>query len=503
MQRGAQQARRGGALSTLGRTRAIRALLTLLVVAGLSAGCTQAKQEEKVTEGTIDLPDDLYALSAVGADHLWAAGYFGAIYRTADAGKSWHRLNGLTDQSIYDISFADEKNGWAVGRRGFVIHTSDGGDNWELQTIPRKPAQHLFAVRAVDANTAWAVGDWGGRYYTADAGKTWEDRSFLITKDHPSFKYLNEEEMAAFERGEKIYDDIFLNDVFFADKNHGWMAGEYGYIFRTEDGGQTWERGHITGTARFEDVTFPAGENKVPKDKWDQIFAAAEVLAEKPYLKIEIEGYLSPAEYAKKHDTFLADERADSIQKFLENEGINQDRIKIKHQTPLDQEGVDMKAFAQTKLAPQGTVKIQVMETPFLFDVKFRDADHGLITGLGGVVLASEDGGRNWSYLPTESKQAFFSGAFAESRLIAVGEKGLRRVSSDNGKTWKKLGEEGGEGRFPAEKHGYFRDLGCGTPSVCWMVGQGGDVLRSTDGGSSWFEMFPKAESVPATGTGE
>jgi photosystem II stability/assembly factor-like uncharacterized protein len=490
-------------LSTLGRMRATRALILLLAVAFVSSACSQEKYEEKFAEGQIDLPDDLYAVTAIGADHLWAAGYFGAIYRTADGGKNWRKLNGLTDQSIYDISFADEKNGWAVGRRGFVIHTTDSGDTWEQQTIPRKPAQHLFAVRAVDANTAWAVGDWGGRYYTADGGKTWEDRSFLVGRDHPSFKYLSEDELAAFERGDKIYDDIFLNDVYFADKDHGWMAGEYGFIFRTEDGGQTWERGRIKGTVHFDDISFPKGEKKVPKDRWDQIFKAAEVLAERPYLKVEIEGYLTADELHQRKDTFLTDERADEIQKFLENEGINQDRIKIKHPTPLDQEGVDMKAFAQTKVQAEPVVKIEVIETPFLFDVKFRDLDHGMITGLGGVALTSTDGGRNWEYLQTGSKQALFAAAFADSKLIAVGEKGLRRVSLDGGKSWQKLGDEGGYGRFPPEKHGYFRDLTCGTPSVCWMVGQGGNVLRSTDAGTSWYEVLPKPEQAPATGAGE
>src|SRR5262249_46258128 len=162
----------------------------------------------------------------------------------------------------------------------------------------------------------------------------------------------------------------------------GWMAGEYGYIFRTEDGGVTWERGQIKGTVHFDPVTFPKGEKKIPKDRWDQIFKAAEVLAERPYLKIEIEGYLTADELkSKKEATSLADDRAGEVEKSLENEGINQDRIKIKHATPLDQEGVDMKAFAQTKLTSEPMVRIEVIETPFLFDVKFRDPDHGMITG--------------------------------------------------------------------------------------------------------------------------
>jgi photosystem II stability/assembly factor-like uncharacterized protein len=484
-------------------SRAARVLGCVCVVVLATAGCSHETYEEKYAADEIDLPDDLYAVSAIGSDHAWAAGYFGAIYHTTDAGKNWRKQNGLTDQSIYDISFADEQNGWAVGRKGFVVHTSNGGDTWELQSIPRKPEQHLFAIKAVSPTTAWAVGDWGGRYYTNDAGKTWQDRSFLLTEDHPSFKYLSDDELEAFERGEKIYDDIFLNDVFFIDEKHGWMAGEYGHTFRTEDGGETWEHGHIAGTVDFEDVIFPPGEKKVPKDKWEQIFAATEILLDKPYLKIELEGLLTPQELKSRGDTFLADERADEIQKFFENEGINQDRIKIRKATPLDQEGVDMQAFAQQKLSPVPALKIEVVETPFLFDVKFKDADNGLITGLGGVLLTTSDGGRTWTYLDSDSKQALFAGAFADSRLIAVGEKGIRRISEDGGKTWLHLGDEDGKGRFPADKHGYFRDVACGTPSVCWMVGSGGNVIRSTDAGENWFELLPKPETIPATGAGE
>lgn len=484
-------------------SRVARALGCLCAIALAASGCMEESYEEKYSEGEIDLPDDLYAVSAIGSENLWAAGYFGAIYRTNDGGKNWKKLNSLTDQSIYDISFADEKNGWAVGRRGFVIHTTDGGDHWELQTITRKPAQHLFAVKAINATTAWAVGDWGGRYYTNDSGKTWQDRSFLVSREHPSFKYLSDEELEAFERGDKIYDDIFLNDVYFADDQRGWMAGEYGHIYRTEDGGETWVRSHIVGTVAFDDVVFAKGDKRIPQEKWDQIFAAAEILAEKPYLKIEIEGLITPDELRTRGDTFLADERADAIQKFLENEGINQDRIKVKNATPLDQEGIDMKAFAQRKLSDVPQAKIEVVETPFLFDVKFKDAQNGMITGLGGVVLTSNDGGVTWTYLSSGSKQALFAGAFSDSKLIAVGEKGLRRISDDGGHSWARLGDEDGKGRFPADKHGYFRDVACGTPTVCWMVGSGGNVIRSTDAGETWFEMLPKPEAVPTTGSGE
>ena len=95
------------------------------------AGCQELIVGEKAAPGEIDYADDLYAATGVGPDHLWAAGYFGAIFHTSDGGETWRKQESHSQRSIYDISFADEKNGWAVGRRGFIIHTRDGGKTWQ------------------------------------------------------------------------------------------------------------------------------------------------------------------------------------------------------------------------------------------------------------------------------------------------------------------------------------------------------------------------------------
>ena len=66
-------------------------------------GCTGETYEDRFAEGDIDIYDDLYAATAVGEDNLWVAGYFGAVYRTRDAGKTWRKLTTPTEKSIYDI----------------------------------------------------------------------------------------------------------------------------------------------------------------------------------------------------------------------------------------------------------------------------------------------------------------------------------------------------------------------------------------------------------------
>ena len=483
----------------MGRQRRLRGgWLVALALAWVSCGCHQDEFGERFDGGEIDIYDDLYAASAVGPDHLWSAGYFGAIYRTTDGGKHFTKLETPTEKSIYDIDFADEKNGWAVGRRGFVIHTRDSGDTWQKQTFPREPARHIFAVSAIDADRAWAIGEWGGRYYTGDGGENWEDRSFLMDETHPAFQYLTEFELERYEAGEKLYDDIYLNDLFFLDAEHGWMVGEYGFIWRTEDKGETWERGKIQGDLSFDDLYFEPFDEKIARSDWDMLFEAAEVLQQRPYLKVRIDAFLTPEEFRKTGETFLADERASSVQEFLEDEGITQDRLKVVNPTPFDQESVDMEAFTKKKIAQRPHVKIEVMETPFLFDVKFSDAMNGGIAGLGGVSLRTTDGGRTWRYSLVDSYQAFCSVGLGREGLVAVGEKGQARISRDEGERFEKLAP----GSFP-ESFGYFRDAVFGTPERGWVVGYAGSILRSSDGGLTWSRVLPPVDVASDQGTGE
>lgn len=484
------------------RRKGRESICILVALAALTA-CQEHVFEDPYGASDIAVKDDLYAATAIGDDYLWAGGYFGAIYRTQDGGKNWERQQSGTEKSIYDISFADERNGWAVGRRGLILHTSDGGETWTRQESPRFPVRHIFAVHAVSPEIAWAVGDWGARYVTHDGGKTWEDASLLVSEDHPAFKYLDDEQLEIFRSGGKVYDDTYLNDVFFLDEQNGWIAAEYGLIYRTSDGGETWEKGSIIGKDSFPDVEFPKSDAEVPREQWSALFTAAEQLNDKQHLRVRLEGFLT-AEELRAHDgeTRLADDRAGSVRDFLEGEGVSQDRIRIENETPFDTESVDMAEFTASKIAGRGHVVIRVIETPFLFDVKFTDPDNGVIAGLGGVILQTADGGRTWEYRESDSRQALFGIGVGEQAVNAVGERGLHRVSTDGGVTWSR-GEQNFQDEF--EIFGFMRDIVFGSPSTGWIVGDDGLVLRSTDGGLTWafIDVRKRNEPLSDVGAGE
>lgn len=180
------------------------------------------------------LQDNLFAVASVDAERAWVVGNFGAVFASKDGGRSWTAQNPGTRTPLFGVDFADATHGWIVGQGGIILRTTDGGATWRPQASPVAGGKHFFAVEVLGRDVAWAVGDWGAIAMTTDGGATWHDRSLGVltiarTTDEASDLQV-------------ITDDVILYDVEFADARHGAIAGEFGTILMTRDGGATWER---------------------------------------------------------------------------------------------------------------------------------------------------------------------------------------------------------------------------------------------------------------------
>ncbi len=488
----------------MSRSSSLRLLLavTLTLTSGIF-GCHVLDFSPRFAPDEIDILDDLFAVSVVDADHVVAVGYHGATYYTEDGGDNWSKGSSETSRLLYSVSMANQKVGWAVGQLGTIVRTEDGGRTWKLQpNIKAEEGSHLFGVHAIDANRAWVVGVWGSRIFTDDGGKTWSDHSVPVTLDHPMFVWLSTEDQERVRNGELVYEDVGLNNISCLPlpSQQCWIVGEFGYIYYSEDLGTTWTRGEILGEQRMSPIEFDYNKIELAESDVSSLKEFAASIEDATHLNVMIDPFANAqemSEFGREDDPSelfdILSARIDEVRSVLEAAGILSDRMRIPNKPPWDFEdfvehdATFLTRYFDGRRAEVPGIKVVVMQNPYLFTIRFTDQDNGLITGLGGVILRSSDGGRSWFYRETDRKNAFFSVATGADRIVAVGEKGLVRTSTDGGDSWG----EPGESQFP-RIFTFMRDVGFDSQrDVGYIVGQAGMVLRSKDAGQTWTQVLP------------
>ncbi len=110
----------------------------------------------RVEAAGADVDARLVGVRFADPEHGWAFGELGAVYATADGGRTWAAQGTGVEADLYDVKFLDEREGWAAGASGTLIHTTDGGRTWAAaQSGTRQTLERLFfAGRA----RGWAVG---------------------------------------------------------------------------------------------------------------------------------------------------------------------------------------------------------------------------------------------------------------------------------------------------------------------------------------------------------
>ena len=162
------------------------------------------------------------------------------ILHTSDGGKTWETQfeKQGSDLALLDAHFIDANVGWIVGSNGLILHTRNGGKHWEQQKSGTK--FHLRGVQFIDEKSGWIVGNNGG-VLGLDTKFEREEAIVLYTKN--SGKQWN----ATVKK-----KDVFFFNLFFADKDSGWVTAETaenerGLILNTKDGGKIWTERNVGG----------------------------------------------------------------------------------------------------------------------------------------------------------------------------------------------------------------------------------------------------------------
>ncbi|MBS8239658.1 photosystem I reaction center subunit IV [Marinobacter lipolyticus] len=245
-----------------------------------------------------------------------------------------------------------------------------------------------------------ATGERGHIIYSEDDGQTWTQAEVPVS--------------------------VTMTGIDFGTDQHGWAVGHSGVVLHSSDAGESWEL-QLTGVQAAELAI---------ESKQEQIAEMEERIEEAPE---EEKGDL---EWAL-DDLFFA---VENMQADLEIGPVNP-----------------------------------------LLDVWFENESHGLVVGAYGMVLRTTDGGDSWKDMSVEfdNPQNFHLNGITRitgGALVIVGEAGQIYVSIDGGESWER--------RESPYAGSLFGVIGTGQVNEIIAFGLRGNMMMSTDLGRSW-NMIP------------
>ncbi|MCX6152247.1 MAG: T9SS type A sorting domain-containing protein [Ignavibacteriales bacterium] len=202
--------------------------------------------------------------------NVWFLGLSGDLLFTSNMGLTWDTSNIFVENYYipgYEfgaLNFFDEKNGIAFNK--YRWYTTDGGYNWiksiDTTTIFPMPTDVYF----IDNKLGWIVSmlnpfvtDGGSVGNTTNGGKTW---AYQLSKTNILYGVYFIDSLKGFAVGTNVimtggcikstkdggkswsdttYEGVGpFRKIKFLDSLNGWMCGT-GKIYRTADGGETWE----------------------------------------------------------------------------------------------------------------------------------------------------------------------------------------------------------------------------------------------------------------------
>lgn len=137
----------------------------------------------------------------------------------------WTHQNSNTLAWLHAVYFLNENKGWVVGSNGTLLTTDDGGLNWK--TLKRPTEDNLLDVVFLNENEGWLLCE--SNRYQIERG---DPRTYLLhTNDGSNWQRIN---LDGYSR------DMRVTRIIFDVNRTGWLLGESGTFYKTDDGGNRW-----------------------------------------------------------------------------------------------------------------------------------------------------------------------------------------------------------------------------------------------------------------------
>ena len=185
----------------------------------------------------------------------WAVNGLG-LYLTDDSGKTWRNVSPPNTEDpiarITDLKFTDQSHAWAAVTRNdlplTIFRSADGGATWTPGELPncQPPDSGCGGAYLSFANTqqGWALSYQGRALYsTNDGAKTWTLRGHAPF--YGPIDFLNSGD------GYGVSEPQITARVCFNSSCRGGTAHGGGALFRTTDGGISWQKMSLAPPARY------------------------------------------------------------------------------------------------------------------------------------------------------------------------------------------------------------------------------------------------------------
>jgi photosystem II stability/assembly factor-like uncharacterized protein len=362
--------------------------LIFAIAALAMAACHREVKVPPLVERNITLNDIFFDVWPTSPERALVVGARGKLLVTEDGGRHFKRIKLGTDLAIFGVQMADAENGYLCGQDGLIMRTRDGGNTWER--LNSRTHLYILSLSFPDRLHGFFVGDQSLVLSTTNGGETFFKRRL---------ERIFPEELQDYALP---YMEPILYAVDFVDPTHGWIVGEMGRIWSTDNGGTSWNEEQASLLSQWKR---PPAVNEDPRLRdlaTLPSFFGVSFRDLKQGAASGLEGSIIATNDGGKTWTF----QKESPKPGAPPDGMIPGAPQIPAHDPLF--GINLfDANEGMATGLTGTVLRQQPDGVWAHDpsvpslplplsqVRFFDAQHGWIVGYG-TILYTEDGGKTW-----------------------------------------------------------------------------------------------------------